>query len=61
MQPVVVIPSRLASTRLPNKAISDICGVSVAARPHGIWGEDMIRLRHDDESERIGDRDHRSG
>jgi 3-deoxy-manno-octulosonate cytidylyltransferase (CMP-KDO synthetase) len=26
MPPAVVIPSRLGSTRLPNKAISDICG-----------------------------------
>ena len=26
MPPAIVIPSRLGSTRLPNKAISDICG-----------------------------------
>jgi hypothetical protein len=31
--------------------------VSVASRPHGIRREAMIRLRDDDEGERISDRD----
>jgi hypothetical protein len=31
--------------------------ISVAARPHGIHREDMLRSRHDDDCERVSDRD----
>ncbi len=32
MQPLVVIPARLAATRLPNKPLADICGRAMIAR-----------------------------
>ena len=44
--PIVLIPARLASTRLPGKPLADIAGkpmvvrvveAALAAQPHGIW------------------------
>lgn len=32
MKKVIIIPSRLASTRLPNKPLADICGLSMIVR-----------------------------
>jgi len=34
MNPIVLIPARLASTRLPNKPLADIAGVPMIVR---VW------------------------
>jgi 3-deoxy-manno-octulosonate cytidylyltransferase (CMP-KDO synthetase) len=38
MQPIIVIPARLASTRLPNKPLADIAGVPMILR---VWRQAM--------------------
>lgn len=39
MNPIVMIPARLASARLPNKPLADIAGVSMIAR---VWRQAVI-------------------
>lgn len=41
MQPITIIPARMASTRLPGKPLADICG-----RPMIAWMVDIARAAH---------------